>query len=116
MAKHILLALSTPLPGRDAEFTRWLDEHHIPDVLQVPGFVSARCYAVSEDQPKAEPPPYRYANIYEVDTDDLPAAFAALRVAARAGVQTDTRDRSQMALWSFTEVGPVRTAVNKESA
>lgn len=108
MSKHVLLALSNPLPGRDEEFTRWIDQHHIPEILCVPGFASARRFELSNDQYKDGPHPFRYATIYEVETDDLQAAFAALKVATQSGTKTDARDRSQMALWAFTQAGPVR--------
>ena len=34
-------------PGTEAEFTRWYADQHIPDLLRVPGLVSATRYDVS---------------------------------------------------------------------
>lgn len=36
-----LVVLSRPTAGHEREYHRWYDETHIPEVLQVPGFVSA---------------------------------------------------------------------------
>ena len=33
MARHLLLAMSNPVEGREADYDRWLDEKHIPDLL-----------------------------------------------------------------------------------
>jgi hypothetical protein len=30
------------MPGREDEFNLWYDPTHLPDVLKLPGFVSAR--------------------------------------------------------------------------
>ena len=108
--KHLLLAFSNALPGRDQDLTQWLDEHHIPEVLQAPGFVSACRYELSADQYKPGPHPYRYATAYEVEAEDLKSAFDALTAAVQAGTKTDSRDRTQMALWVFTPAGPKRYA------
>lgn len=108
--KHILLGLSNVLPGRDEDFVRWIDEHHVPEILRVPGFVSARRFTLSAEQYKDGPKPWRYATLYEVETDDLAAAFVALRAATQAGTRTDTRDPGQIALWAFTQAGPARFA------
>ena len=52
MAKHMLLAMSNALPGREQDLTQWLDVHHIPEVLQAPGFVSASRFELSSEQYK----------------------------------------------------------------
>ncbi len=39
----IFLVLSRPTsPEQEDEFNRWYDEHHVPDALLLPGFVSGR--------------------------------------------------------------------------
>lgn len=110
MSRHILIGLSNVLPGREEDFARWIETHHIPEILRVPGFVGARRFELSARQYREGPKPYRYATLYEVETDDLEAAFAALSQATAAGTRTDTRDPGQIALWAFTQVGPARSA------
>ena len=58
MADHHMLVFTNPLPGREAEFNKWYDEVHLPEVLQVKGFVAARRYVVSGDSPPEAPPAF----------------------------------------------------------
>ncbi|HWD05883.1 MAG TPA: EthD domain-containing protein [Kribbella sp.] len=80
MAKHLLLVFADPEPGREAEFTEWYDNTHLPDVLRVPGFRAAQRFAARKGM-RGEQPEHRYAAFYEIDTDDLDGALAALRSA-----------------------------------
>lgn len=78
MARHILLAFSNPLEGREEEFNAWYNERHLDDVLKVPGYVSAQRFELSPTQMMPDGP-YRYLAIYEVETDDLEATSKALQ-------------------------------------
>ena len=40
--RHLMLALTNPVPGRDDAFNEWYDAYHVPECLKVwtcPGFV-----------------------------------------------------------------------------
>jgi len=50
MAKHVWLVFTNATPGDDSEFNRWYDEIHIPDLLKVPGVISARRAEITEVQ------------------------------------------------------------------
>jgi hypothetical protein len=78
MAKHHLLAFTNPVAGREAEFNRWYDEQHVPDLLAVPGFVSAQRFALTDatGQDKAG---WSYLAFYELDTEDPDALMAEVR-------------------------------------
>jgi hypothetical protein len=78
MTRHILLAFSNPLEGREDEFNAWYNERHLDDVLKVPGYISAQRFELSSTQMMPDGP-YRYLAIYEVGTDDLEAAPAVLQ-------------------------------------
>lgn len=64
LRREVLLALINPVEGRDEEFRAWYWETHIPEILQLPGFVAARRYRAAAT---AVGVPYRYATIYEVE-------------------------------------------------
>ena len=83
MAKHILVVITDPTPGQEEEFNRWYTEEHLNDVLRVPGFVAAQRFKLTMDGAKSLPA--RYLAIYEMETDDPKAAFAALGKAAQSG-------------------------------
>jgi hypothetical protein len=62
--------------GQEAEFNRWYDNQHAPDVVAVPGFVTAQRYVVADAQLRSMPPPSKYLVVYKVVTDDLASVTA----------------------------------------
>lgn len=70
MAKYKLVAFSNAAEGREAEYNTWYDGQHMPDVLNIPGFISAERFTCVGDGP------HRYMAIYEIETDDLGAVLA----------------------------------------
>lgn len=75
--KHLLLALTNPLPGRGAEYNRWYDEVAYPTYKSLPGLVPlGRFKAV--DVPKMFPfemeNQFEYLSLYYFEADD-PAQF-----------------------------------------
>lgn len=103
MTRHLLLVQSEPVPGRDDEFNSWYDDEHLPAVLEVPGFTAARRF-VAAPSVHGEQPSRRYLAIYEIETDDLAAALAALSSAARSMHISDAFDRSNHETFAFTEI------------
>lgn len=83
--RSLIVVTTNPASEADlAEFTRWYDEVHIPQLLErVEGFVSAKRYKVSDASPTQ--PTHRYVAVYEIDSDDPSAAHAALLEALGAG-------------------------------
>jgi hypothetical protein len=104
MARHILLVLSNATDGGDDEFNDWYTNVHLSDVLKVEGFVAAQRFRLSETQLAGGEPPYRYAAIYEVETDDLQRSADALGAAGSgdsAMVISPKLDRSRTVAWFF---------------
>jgi hypothetical protein len=79
MTKHIMLALSNFVAGREEEFDRWYSDRHIPDMLNILGVISARRFKLSSAQRNDPPFAYTHLAIYEVDTSDLSATIDAIR-------------------------------------
>lgn len=67
MARGIILVESRPSsPDRDQEYNTWYDEVHLPQLVALDGFVSARrLRPVNGEGP--------YVAIYEIEGDDLQA-------------------------------------------
>jgi hypothetical protein len=66
--EHLVIALSNAIDDRDDEFNDWYDVTHVPEVLALPGFESARRFRIDEVQmpPKvAKPSEHRYLAVYE---------------------------------------------------
>ena len=71
MAKYTFVVLSNPTTsGQEAEYNEWYNKIHIPDVLNVPGFVAAQRFKVADAQLADRAPAHRYLALYEIETDD----------------------------------------------
>lgn len=82
MVKGVMVVQSNPVsPSREDDFNDWYDNTHVPEVLAVPGFVSARRYKAH----RADAAGPAYLAIYELDADDLTAPLAELRARAATG-------------------------------
>ncbi|MBI4695211.1 MAG: hypothetical protein HY749_14430 [Gammaproteobacteria bacterium] len=111
MPKYTFLAFTNPTsPDKEAEFNAWYDEHHVPDVLNVPGFVSGRRFRLAKSQfPfNTQEPTHRYLALYEIETDDLAASLN--EIVARAGtadmVMIDAMDMSTLNAPVYEEIVP----------
>jgi hypothetical protein len=73
MGRHLLVVFTNAVEGQEDRYNTWYDETHVPDLLGIPGVVSARRLELapvgSEGIP---PPPHKYLALYEIDGD--PAA------------------------------------------
>ncbi|KQZ72194.1 DUF4286 family protein [Nocardioides sp. Root151] len=89
----------------EAEFNRWYDEVHIPQVVErIPGVVGARRLRLTKEQllPADALPVRRYMTEYDIDTDDLQGSANRLGEALGDG----TLDMSE-AVDMSPEAGPL---------
>lgn len=105
VARHLLAGYVNPAgSAQEAEFNRWYDEVHIPQVIdRIEGVIGARRYRLADAQlvESGSLPPQRYLSLYELETDDLQAT--ADRLAGAMGDGTlDMTDALDMAV-----AGPV---------
>lgn len=77
-------------PERAGEMDDWYDDVHIPELLAVPGFVSARRFrrVVAEGGEGGDSG--ENLAVYEIDADDLAAPLRELRRRSAAGETTPT--------------------------
>jgi hypothetical protein len=77
MAKSILLVETKPVsPDRVDEYHKWHDETHIPEMLTIEGFVSARRWRTDNGE--------SFITLYEIDTD-VDTAKSNVKSAAQTG-------------------------------
>jgi hypothetical protein len=90
MPRGIMVVQSSPVsPDRDDEFNKWYDEEHVPEMLALAGFTTARRYRLFEGGPiKAPAGSHSYLALYEVEADDLQAALTAMRTRPKGRVST----------------------------
>jgi hypothetical protein len=111
MPKYTFLAFTNPTPGKEDEYNQWYEEHHLKDVLQCPGFVSARRFrlASTQFQFNTVTPPYSYLALYEIETDDIEASLS--EIVRRAGtadmVMVDAIDMATLFAPLYEEVTPL---------
>src|SRR5689334_18525514 len=87
MTKSILFVESKPASAQLAEeYHRWHDQVHVPEMLTIDGFVSARRWETDSGS---------FVTLYEIDTDvdtartNLRAAYGEGHMSKPVGVQTD---------------------------
>jgi hypothetical protein len=70
MSRNIFIAQTNAVEGREDEFNDWYTSQHVPDALQVPGFVAAQRFRLSATQrPGNSPYSFQYLTIYEMEGD-----------------------------------------------
>lgn len=106
-AQHIFIAATNPIPGREAEFNRFYDEMHVPDVLAAPGWVAAQRYRLTNEQRPDQSPPWKYLAVYEVTCPDG-QILTALRKRDKPSREPEGGpvwlDDSQV--WIYSKIGP----------
>lgn len=104
----LLLVFSNPTPGDDAEYNRWYQEVHLKEVLEVPGFVAAQRFELTDAQMGDAERPHRYLAIYEVDGDPE-LAFKNIQAASPKMDMSKTLDANTF-VSHFTPIGARVTA------
>jgi hypothetical protein len=108
MPKYTFVVFTNSVAGKDAEFNAWYNTHHVPDVLNVPGFVAAQRFRLADTQFTRDESSraFNYLALYEIETDDIAATLKELR--ARGGtadiVPSDAIDTKKVGTYVFTPV------------
>jgi hypothetical protein len=92
MPRYRLIMLSRAMPGRDEDYERWYDDTHIPEMLQVPGFVAAQRFRIVKNI--VGQTDFPYCTIYEMEGDSPDAVTGAMFGAMQSGKvsMSDTTD------------------------
>jgi hypothetical protein len=105
MADQVLMSLTNALPGEDADFNAWFDEH-VDEVLSVEGVVSARRFKLAAAQvPGAAPSEHQYFAIYEIE-GDLEATLQRMYERRATGQNAPKRGIAddQTRIWAFEQI------------
>ena len=106
MEKHLLVSLSNPVQGREDDYNDWFDKHHLPELLDIPGFVAGQRFTLSEAQRAPAPYPFKYMAIYEIETDDIAKTIGEIGAWQKDMTKTDTSDLARRALLVVRPLGP----------
>jgi hypothetical protein len=105
MAKFKLIALTTPVAGKEAEFHAWYQKHHLPELVSFAGMRGAQRYKVTAKLMGADANPW--LAIYDLETDDPMGFLKTVGEASAAGklTQSDANNLSTTYTALFEEYG-----------
>jgi hypothetical protein len=109
------LVFSNPVEGREDEFNEWYDTVHVPEVLAVPGMISAQRAAFLETETgKAgglSPDVHRFCVVYEMDGDpDEVMTEIRRRIEIGEMSMNDCIDMTSVQMHWWTQQGPKQMA------
>lgn len=105
MPKMRMIALTTPLPGREQEFHDWYNNVHLPELVNQFGFEQASRWELVAKLMGSDTNPY--LAIYEWEAEDPMAFLGQMGEAAQAGklTQSDAQDFGTCYTAVFQAVG-----------
>lgn len=105
MKNYKIIALTTPVKGKETEYHKWYKEVHIPEVLAFPGVKSAQRYKQVTTLMGEEANPW--LTIFDVELNDLQTLLEAMKQAGEQGTTTNTDavDMEAVQVTLFEEVG-----------
>lgn len=105
MPKVKLVALTTPLPGKEEEFHDWYQNTHLKEVISVPGFTGAQRFKLVAKLMGSDT--NQYLAIYDAEVDDPAALLGRMGEFAQSGKMTPatTQDMATTYTSLFVECG-----------
>jgi hypothetical protein len=85
---YIQTVRSRALDGREDEYQGWYLTTHIPELLSLPGFVSADLHRIVS----SEGAPTEFLSVYTIETSDLAAVQAAMLALSASMVPSPAMD------------------------
>src|SRR5580658_3367893 len=115
---YYFFVFSNPVAGHEDEYNKWYNEQHGPDVVAVPGFVTAQRFV------KNDLPLYRmvdlqvpkYLIVYKIVTSDVDAVFAEVtrRLRTKETVMSPTFDSKTSVSYVYRPFRPEIKGVGGE--
>src|SRR5215469_10392858 len=115
---YYFFVFSNPVAGHEDEYNKWYDHQHAPDVVAVPGFVTAQRY-VKNDLPlyrMVELQVPKYLIIYKIVTSDIEAVMTEVnrRLQTKETVIDPTFDRTTSVSYVYKVFRPEIKGVGGE--
>lgn len=106
MAKCKLIALTNPIPGKEAEFHDWYQNTHLRELVAFEGVEGAQRYKLVAKLIGADA--NQWLAIYDIETDDPGALLARMGQAAASGTLTQGTASDMATTYTalFIEHGP----------
>ena len=107
MNRYVMMVLTNPVAGQDDAYNEWYDSEHVPDVVNVDGFVRGQRFRLAATGlGNVDPPSHQYLALYDLEAESAAAANNALIEAARNGQIKghEALDHSSVATWFFEPI------------
>ncbi len=76
--KYKMVVFTNAVEGKDKEFNDWYQNTHLKDIVSIKSFVQAQRFRFHANLVPGGTNPARYMAIYDIETDDINAALAAM--------------------------------------
>jgi hypothetical protein len=83
--KYKMVVFTNAVEGKDKEFNDWYQNTHLKDIVSIKSFVQAQRFRFHANLVPGGTNPARYMAIYDIETDDINAALAAMNERAMSG-------------------------------
>ncbi len=105
MPKMKLVALTRPLPGREAEYHEWYNTKHLPELVNKFGMAGAQRYKLAAKLMGNDE--NEFLAIYDIEADDPMTFLSKIGAASQSGelTQSDAQDFGTCYTALFTEYG-----------
>ena len=98
--KTLFVVRSNPIAGREADFNDWYSQVHLPEVLQIDGFLSAQRFRLNDTQ-MVPGQSFGYMALYEINSQDVAGTLENLKAATWLNM-SDAIDTEKMDVAVFT--------------
>lgn len=104
---YFFLVFSDAAAGQEAEYNRWYNDEHGPDVTSIPGFVSGQRFIYAPQQLREVPlKKPKYLILYTVVTDDPVAVRAEIGRRAQNGQTRQSPTITNVKMYTYRSFRP----------
>ena len=103
-AKQLVLVLSEPTAGQEAEYNDYYENLHLEEVLGTTVLKSAQRFKLVDEAGEACPLPY--LALYEAEVEDSTSIVENLNSTRPQRQQSDALNLKTGRVWVFDELGP----------
>lgn len=114
---YFFLVFSDPAAGQEAEYNRWYNDEHGPDVTSIPGFVSGQRFVYADQQLREVPlKKPKYLIVYKVVSSDLAAVREEIVRRAKNGQTRQSPTITNVKMYTYRAFRPEMKGVGGEAA
>ncbi|MFN3231974.1 MAG: hypothetical protein ACE363_07400 [Alphaproteobacteria bacterium] len=104
LKKHLILVLTEPNEGHEAEFNDYYENTHLDEVLSSAGYDTAQRFKLVDGV--GQPCPLPYLAVYEAQAEDSETALKMLNDSRSKRQQSKSLNKKTGRIWVFEELGP----------